>query len=160
VARLATHTKKKPWWKNERLLFFLGIIILLIDQGIKFLFVFKQPEIDWGFVEFSLVRNSGASFGILQGQNMLLFWIGIMALGLFLFYFDRIEDSMKGLSIMVAVGVVSNSCDRILHSFVVDYINFGWFPVFNIADTLISGGVIALCALMLREEYLLRQQKK
>ena len=38
-------------------------------------------------------------------------------------------------------GALSNLYDRLQYSFVIDYLNFVWWPVFNIADVMISAGV-------------------
>ena len=56
-----------------------------------------------------------------------------------------------GLLFMIA-GAVSNVYDRLQHGFVIDYLNFYFLPVFNIADVMVGIGVIMIIISMFRKK--------
>lgn len=92
----------------------------------------------------TLVTNKGAAFGILQGKTGLLIFIGIA----FIIVFCLIarKDAKKSLGLAIAFGLIlggaaSNLYDRIFLGFVVDYLDFRIWPVFNLSDTCICIGV-------------------
>ena len=92
----------------------------------------------------TLVANKGAAFGILQGKTDLLILIGILFV--IIFCFMAKNDVKKSLLFAVAFGLilggaVSNLLDRIFLGFVIDYLDFRIWPVFNLSDTCISTGV-------------------
>ena len=49
-------------------------------------------------------------------------------------------------------GGVSNEVDRLVRvpHRVTDFVSFGWFPVFNLADVAVTGGFVLLIVAMLR----------
>lgn len=57
---------------------------------------------------------------------------------------------------LVTIGALSNILDRLTLSGVLDYFDFGFFPVFNLSDVYISIGIIVLLAKEFRES---RQKK-
>ena len=101
--------------KNIYLLLILGLVI--IDQITKSYFGF--------------VKNTGAAFGILQGYNLLLIGIGIIALGFFTYSFH----SHRLACSLVISGIIGNLIDRIFLGYVRDFIDLRIWPVFNLADS-------------------------
>ena len=122
-------------------LIFIGLFLL--DQVLK-LYFFSGPSHDLGFVSFHLVRNTGASFGILQNNNALFIWISLMVLGLLMMFYDQFPGKSYTFLLFISVGLVGNLFDRIRLGFVVDFIDFGFWPVFNVADSLICIGVVGV----------------
>lgn len=55
-----------------------------------------------------------------------------------------------GLTLVVA-GALGNVIDRSADGVVTDYLHTGWFPTFNLADVMITGGAIAILVGVLRE---------
>jgi len=111
------------------------------------------PIID-NFLHITVVFNSGAAFGILQGKTSLLISIGIIFI---LFFLNAIKNEIKN-SYLIKVacgfilgGAISNLYDRISLGYVVDYIDFRIWPVFNISDTCITTGVGILLFQSLRK---------
>lgn len=151
---------KISWWQDERHLLLLSASLLGIDQFLKWVFYVQQPVVDAFIVTFHYVQNTGASFGILQDQNALLIWISIITLGVFMLYYDRLESVYRRWGFVVIAGVLSNLIDRAFRGGVVDYINLGWFPVFNIADMLIVIGIGIVCVIMWREDAKEQSSKK
>jgi signal peptidase II len=87
------------------------------------------------------IANTGVSWGMLKGNSALLLWISIIILGGIIYFYDKLSAAKLGTNLII-VGAISNILDRILFSHIIDYIDFGWFPVFNIADACITLGGI------------------
>ncbi len=138
----------------------ISLALLLIDQILKALMVAKEEFFRSKVLSMHLVMNTGASFSILTGANSLLIWISLIVLGLFLFYFEKIESIYLGWSILAMSGVMSNLLDRVFRSGVVDYFDLHWWPVFNIADSMIVIGITACIIIMIREEWREHENKK
>jgi signal peptidase II len=119
--------------------------IPILDQLLKIIIRLSNFSFSSKILSINFVKNTGASFSILQNQNSLLLFIGILTLGL-LFY--KIDYILKDKSIiawaLIIGGILSNLIDRIYLGYVVDFINFHWWPVFNIADSALTIGVIIL----------------
>ena len=100
------------------------------------------------------VRNSGAAFGFAPAFAIFfLLASALVAVGLAVYVarnpVDLWTDAVLGL---IMGGTVGNGFDRVVHGTVTDFINVHFWPVFNIADSAISIGVVALLA-----GYLLRK---
>jgi signal peptidase II len=94
------------------------------------------------------VRNSGAAFGIAPaGAGLFLIASVAVAIGLLVYVMRNPgttwNDAVLGL---IMGGTVGNGFDRIMYGTVTDFVNFHFFPVFNVADSAISIGVVALLA--------------
>ena len=115
------------------------LIFLIIDRITKIWAISLKSPIDWGFLQFIYVTNTGAGFSILNGQNVMLAWLAVIALGIIVFY----RESFPKIGfLLIIAGIIGNLIDRIMYGYVVDFINFKFWPVFNIADSLIFLGVV------------------
>ncbi len=130
-------------------LLYIPVIILLIslDQLIKYYFN-SNPEklIHFWFLELNLLKNYGGLFGLplfggIFGQIIILtiitllwFWVMTTKSSYFL---------TCGTSLILSGGF-SNLIDRIYQGYVIDYINPGFWPVFNLGDAYISIGVVVI----------------
>jgi signal peptidase II len=100
------------------------------------------------------VHNSGAAFGILPAGSVFFLLASIVvAIGLVV-YVARTPsnvwtDAVLGL---IMGGTLGNGYDRIMFGTVTDFINFHFWPVFNVADAAISVGVVGLIAGHLRRK--------
>lgn len=102
-----------------------------------------------GFFTLRRVYNSGAAWGILGGQRVLLISVSISMLGLI--WYNRSEFTKSGLLARIGVGllcggIVGNLIDRVKFGYVIDFLDFHWktayaFPTFNVADSAISIGI-------------------
>ncbi len=105
-----------------------------------------------GFFRLTRVHNSGAAFGLFQGQSFLLTIIalvGVAALLLYAFFFHHkfpfLGNRLGKLALgLVLGGTVGNLIDRIYLGYVTDFIAVGIWPTFNIADSAIVVGIIIL----------------
>lgn len=138
------------WWLHEWFWLGLGLVFAAADQVVKAVIMARQPVIE-GFLTIRPVLNTGASFGLLQDSNTLLAWVGIIVLGAFTLYYPRLKPAVRRWGLLVMGGVVSNVIDRLARGAVVDYLDLGWWPVFNGADAMIVVGVAALIVVAWRD---------
>ena len=140
---------------NKKILLYLIIIvIILIDQQTKKIALLKLKtgqviSCCRNIVTLTLVKNSGAAFGILKNRQLLLKIITISIIVVligFLMYFTITEAYVEAVMSLVFVlgGAIGNLIDRFRFNYVVDFItlNFRGCPVFNIADIFIFLGAI------------------
>jgi lipoprotein signal peptidase len=100
------------------------------------------------------VHNSGAAFGLAPaGAAFFLVASAVVAVGLVVYVVRNPSslwtDAVLGL---ILGGTLGNGYDRVVFGTVTDFVNFHFWPVFNVADSAISIGVAALVA-----GYLLRR---
>ncbi|HEY3365617.1 MAG TPA: signal peptidase II [Symbiobacteriaceae bacterium] len=131
----------------------LGILVLLLDQGTKWLVStrmaeFQEYPVIHGLFSMQFVRNPGAAFGMLAHQRWLFVTVSLVAIGGML-WFTRHPDARRGLVPwalgLLMGGAAGNLVDRVLYGKVVDFFLFYWkghvFPNFNVADIAINVGV-------------------
>ncbi len=145
-------TGKHKIWK-----YFLVIsAVIVIDQISKF---FVERIIQDGsvylignFVHLTLVKNTGAAFGILKNQNFLLAVVSAVFSLIALFYIIMSKDKKYKLCLaLISAGAVGNFIDRIRLGYVIDFFNAGFWPAFNIADSAISLGIFFLVLMAMFE---------
>ena len=126
-------------------------IIVLVDQLTKLLALnnLGSVPIIKNVLHLTLVKNTGAVFGMMHGQNTILIWVSLIVVGFILFYLEDLTESKAGLimTALVIGGAVGNLIDRIRVGYVIDFIDFRVWPVFNVADSAIMIGVIGLVIL-------------
>ena len=141
-------------------IFSTALIIVLIDQITKFLiktnFELNQtlPLIK-NFFHLTYIYNFGAGFGILHQQALILVFVSLIVIGAIFYYFDRIKEKEILLQVLVGFilgGTIGNLIDRISYGFVIDFIDFRIWPIFNFADSFVTVGVIGLIIYLWRKE--------
>lgn len=132
---------------------FAVISILFLDQAAKFL-VSKSLALNQSIpvikniFHLSLVHNQGAAFGILKNQVPLFIFIAIVAMTMI--YLDLKNTKVKRSMLykislgLILAGGLGNLIDRLFLGFVIDFLDFRIWPVFNIADSAITIGAILL----------------
>ncbi len=141
--------------------FFLFFGIILVDQIVKLIVRLNMmpgesiplvPQV----LHFTYVLNPGAAFGILENQRMFFIVAGIFILLAALLLYPRLKRQNPWLRygcIALLGGAVGNLIDRIHNGLVVDFLDFRIWPVFNIADIAIVGGVgCMLYAILFKEK--------
>jgi signal peptidase II len=145
------------------LLVLLPILIVVLDQLLKAVMVqwigpestLNRWELAGRFLAFEYLENRGAAFGILPNQTELLtvLSIGIAATGIPVMWREsRAHPSMAIAIGMVIGGAIGNIIDRIRLGYVVDFIAVGVWPKFNLADAMITMGVLLLLWSTVQEE--------
>ena len=136
----------------------LALAVLILDQFTKVL-ILGYYQLGAGTVVtsfFNVVRvhNTGAAFSFLAAASGWQRWfftaIGVVA-ALLIVWLLRSHAGQKLFSFALACilgGAVGNVVDRLLHSYVVDFLDFHWhgahFPAFNLADSAITLGAACL----------------
>jgi signal peptidase II len=146
--------------KKQGMTLWLGIalLVLLMDQFTKVLvlsaFQLGDSTPITGFFNLVRVHNHGAAFSFLANAGGWQRWfftvIGVIA-ALFMVWMLRSHPGQKLFSLAIALilgGAIGNVLDRLLHGYVVDFLDFYWgrwhFPAFNVADASISVGAALL----------------
>jgi signal peptidase II len=93
------------------------------------------------------VQNHRGAFGLFGSQPWLLVGMAIAVLSVFWYSFRDIAS--RSLLVRLAFGAivggaVGNILDRFHYAYVVDFIDLRWWPVFNLADSCITVGVMLL----------------
>lgn len=142
----------------------LAFVILVLDQLTKFLissnFQVGQSLPAEGFLRLTYVQNTGAAFGIFAGNTVVLAIVSgivLVLLGIFSFNLHRLAfgDTIiasVALGLMIG-GALGNLIDRLVLGYVVDFIDIGPWPVFNLADSAVVVGVGILVYLLLFGDY-------
>ena len=133
-----------------RLLLAVSLPLYLLDQGTKALVLHYFSMVDCiqvvpRFFNIVQVHNTGAAFGMLSNNNMFFVALATAAL-IFLAVMAKRgafpPGPMRWGSALLVPGILGNLTDRLLHGFVVDFIDvilpwYGPWPAFNVADSCI-----------------------
>jgi signal peptidase II len=98
------------------------------------------------------VQNSGIAFGLFAGATSLVTALTAVAVGWMLVFFARSGARHPVLPVALGLligGSASNLVDRIRLGHVTDFLDFRYWPAFNLADTFIVVGVAVLFAAIL-----------
>ena len=102
----------------------------------------------------TLVQNTGIAFGMLQGWSHLLLWMNtgiLFALCLLIALRRFFNEPLLRIGIgMVTGGGLGNLLDRLRFGYIVDFLDFRVWPVFNLADSAICIGTFLLLIALLR----------
>ncbi|GAB1476679.1 signal peptidase II [Bacillota bacterium] len=128
---------------------FIILALMAADQASKYLISTELginesvPLID-GIFHITYVQNFGAAFSILQGKQLFLIIVTFIAIaGISVYLLAKLKENHKMLSLalaFIAGGGYGNLMDRIRLGYVVDFMDFRVFPVFNIADICVCTG--------------------
>jgi len=107
---------------------------------------------DW--FKFQVVHNPGALFGWLPVSTTALVVVAIVFLGVIVAYAPGVWRS-KVLTVALALilgGGVGNLSDRIRLGYVIDFVQIGRWPVFNLADSALTVGALLVIWSWWREQ--------
>ncbi|MDP2932365.1 MAG: signal peptidase II [Chloroflexota bacterium] len=139
------------WWSSVFLL--IALLVLVTDQLTKLwirshLFA-GQTLFSIGFFRIDYVRNTGAAFGLFQDHTFYLTILSIVGAVVVLVYALVVNPRYPFLTGLrwVALGLIlggtiGNLIDRLRLGYVTDFIDFTYWPAFNIADASVTTGVI------------------
>ena len=91
--------------------------------------------------------NSGAAFGMFQNGNLVFTILAFIVILAIIYYYPQVEAEDWTLKLAMGLqlaGAAGNLTDRLMVGKVTDFISVGKFPVFNVADSSITVGVIVL----------------
>ena len=136
----------------------LALIVVIADQFTKVLIIgyYRLGDVTYVAPFFNVVRahNSGAAFSFLAAaggwQRWLFTGIAVAAV-IFIVWLLRSHTGQKLFCFALAMilgGAIGNLVDRLIHGYVVDFLQFHWnnwfFPAFNVADSAITVGAACL----------------
>ncbi len=135
------------------LVLLLAFLVAASDQATKYAVrlhfaVGESLPIVNGFFSLTYVRNTGAAWGILGGQNAWLTALSIVMLVVMVVFrrsfLSSAWEHRVALGLLIG-GIVGNLLDRLRLGWVTDFLHFYWrdyhWPAFNIADSAICVGV-------------------
>ncbi len=103
-----------------------------------------------GFIRFEYCENTGMAWSLLSDKTFLLTIVSAAMVAILVYFLVRFYKPMPNLIkvaiVIICAGAVGNLIDRIAFNYVRDFIAFDFvdFPVFNIADSCVTIGVIIL----------------
>ena len=105
--------------------------------------------------------NTGAAFGMFQGMGVFFSILSALVIVAIIYYYPRVPQEDWSLRIAMTLqmgGAIGNLIDRLTIGHVTDFISIGSFPVFNIADSCITMGVVVLIIGVWMQERKLKQE--
>lgn len=146
--------------KRYNFLFYsTSILIFIFDQVTKLWALHRLdgrvPINILPFLNFTLVQNKGIAFGLFHNggdfKKYILLLFTLLAIFFLIFIFYKQKECTIKKTIIIAMifgGALGNIYDRIFRGFVVDFIDvylhkYHW-PVFNIADSFVTIGLLAI----------------
>jgi signal peptidase II len=148
-------------WRRDVAFFLIAATIVGFDQLTKWLVRSNLalgetwPDNSDAFIRIIHVVNSGAAFGILQGQTLFLIVTSCLGLAAIVLYY--IYPPMEHGIIRIALGMqlggaVGNLIDRVRMGEVTDFVDVGSFPTFNVADASISVSIAVVLGFFALQE--------
>ena len=138
---------RKYWYKDWAFLLIFAATLGL-DQLTKYLVkanldVGESLPTD-GFLRITYVTNSGSAFGFFPNQTLVLIFASFIGIAFLLFYYHA--HPFPGIFLRLSLGLmlggaIGNLIDRVQFGHVVDFIDVGPWPVFNLADSSIMVGI-------------------
>ena len=140
-------------WRN--VVFFLtALLIVVADQlsktWIRTNLAVGQSIPEVGFLRLTHVTNTGSAFGLFQGHSFALTIVALVGIAVILLYalfvyrrFPFLDNMPNRVALgLILGGTAGNLIDRLRLGYVTDFIDFGFWPAFNLADSAVVVGVI------------------
>lgn len=140
----------KQFIKFVSLFVISALVIFALDRAIKEVvvrFLTHDIYIIEDFARITYSQNPGVAFGLQIPQVVQLILIPALIVGGFYLVTQHLRLDSIFVQIVVgaiAGGAISNFTDRILHTYVIDYLGIWFWPVFNLADVAITVGILLL----------------
>ncbi len=148
---------------KQKYFYLIAFLVLAFDHLTKWLVrTGMEPhrsaiEVVPGYLRISYVMNTGVAFGFFQEiesawKPLILASMAVIAVVVILIYSSKMPWNRALLHTALAVtmgGILGNFIDRVVHGYVVDFIEFHvhdsfYWPTFNIADSAITVGIALL----------------
>lgn len=143
------------------IIFLASVLILtLVDQWTKITATDtlkgKKPFVlIEGILEFSYLENTGTAWGMFGGARVIFLLLTLLVLSIIIWVVLRMPRKKRFIplyitAILLGAGAVGNFIDRLFLGYVRDFIYFKWinFPVFNVADSYVTVGIILFAILI------------
>jgi signal peptidase II len=157
-------TEIKPASNRERwILYIVAITVIVLDQWSKYLvkanlelytYYAPIPEIE-NFFRLSHVTNTGMAFGLFPSGGWLFTLLAPIVSIAIIIYNQKLEPGNRLLRLALGLqlgGALGNLIDRLTQGYVTDFMDFGPWPVWNIADLAVVSGTVLLAFVLFQEE--------
>lgn len=146
------------------LYYLIAVFVIAIDQlskwaVIKNMTLYEQIPIIENFFYLTSHRNTGAAWGILEGQMFFFYIITVLVIAGIVFYMQKYGKESRLLAVSLSLilgGAIGNFIDRIFRQEVVDFLDFIIinydYPIFNIADSALVVGVVLILITTFNDE--------
>ena len=137
---------------KAKFLYIIALFVIALDQITKRL---AETRLGLGVTErvfgrllfLTDIHNRGGAFGIMQSGTGVLIFISLAVVFVILLSSRRncYQSTLLTLALALQLGgATGNLIDRVRYGYVVDFIDLGWWPVFNVADAAITVGIFVL----------------
>ena len=128
------------------------LAVLILDQITKFIIVKnfylgESVAVIKNVFHITYITNTGTAFGMLQKHGNILLIFSVAAIIVISILIYKQKDIPKINLIVFPIilgGAFGNLFDRIFRDSIVDFLDFRIWPIFNIADSAITVGIIIL----------------
>ena len=139
----------------------ISAVIVLLDQvskawALRDLADGRIIHVIWT-MQFNLTYNRGMAFSRGTGIGPIIGVIGLVVVALLLLSLRRADNTLTRVATgLIIGGAVGNILDRLfrgsgwMRGAVIDFIDFQWWPVFNVADMAIMIGAATMMVAMLK----------
>ena len=147
--------------KTSRMSLLISAVIVLLDQiskawALRDLADGRIIHVIWT-MQFNLTFNRGMAFSRGTGIGPIIGVIALVVVVLLLLSLRRADNALTRVATgLIIGGAVGNILDRLfrgsgwMRGAVIDFIDFQWWPVFNIADMAIMIGAATMMVAMLK----------
>lgn len=143
----------------KKIYFVFGILIIILDQIVKFLMIDKNIIIIENVLKFTFTKNYGMAFSI--GNGLISIIISSVLIIVLLVFIIVKRNEIKNFMpyILILSGGFSNLIDRIFRGYVIDYISVFKFAIFNIADSFVVIGILMLVFIYIKTIFSKNEEK-
>lgn len=147
--------KKNKISKEMIILIAIVIILIIIDQGMKFwIHTVGEIQIIQGVLNLKVSQNTSAAYGIGSNSTVMYVLTNIVILGVIIKFITTqnqfVDTKLKIFLSFILAGGISNVIDRVARGYVTEFIDFKQvinLPILNIADICIIIGWVAIAAI-------------
>ena len=138
--------------KIDIIIFLCGVLGIVVLDRFSKIFFSRLLDVNESLIliknvfYFTLAHNTGIAFGLFKDCGFVFMIVPIVLTGLLIYniYYYRHSEHLSRVYIaafsLILGGAIGNLMDRIWLGYVIDFIDFRIWPVFNIADSAITIG--------------------
>lgn len=141
----------------------LAIIVFALDQAAKFLVVQNLSLYEsWSLFpnlarlfKFTFITNTGAAFGMFPQLGGVFMVVAVVVITAIVVFYHHLPTANLWVRVSLGMqlgGALGNLIDRIIRGYVVDFVDIGFWPIFNLADLSIVLGVTILAYYLWNED--------
>ncbi len=148
---------------RKYMLYAIALIAIVVDQYTKLLVrknmvagetIMVHPALR-NIFDLTYTTNTGVAFGMFKEIGPVVSVLAILVVAIIIYYNNQLSE--RDVWLRVALGmqmggaIGNNLIDRLFLGSVVDFLHIHYWPIFNVADSCITVGVVIIVVLMIRE---------